>query len=141
MKILIKILTISLLLINGIGALYGGLNLILDPSGEKMQMPLSFLEHTPFDNYLIPGIILLLVNGMFSFVALASVIFNRSYHPWFIIIQGVLLSGWIIVQILMIQIFYAPLHLPFLGIGICLIGCGIYFKRRRAKGKKILEIH
>jgi len=30
---------------------------------------------------------------------------------------------------------YVPLHLPFLGIGICLVGCGIYFKRRRAKGE------
>lgn len=135
MKIFVKIITVLLLLINGFGAIYGGLNLIIDPSGDTMQMPLSFLEHTPFDSYLIPGIILLLVNGIFSFVALASMLLKRSKHPLFIIIQGVLLSGWIIVQILMIQIFYAPLHLPFLAIGICLIGCGIYFKRRRAKGE------
>ena len=126
MKTIVKVICVVLLLVNGSGALYGGLLLMLDPSGAKMQMPLSYLEHSPFSNYLIPGIILFIVNGLFSVITLQTMLFRNVHYYWFVIIQGLLLSGWIIVQIILLQIFYAPLHAPFLFIGLCLIGCGLY---------------
>jgi hypothetical protein len=70
MKTIVQVICFVLLLVNGLGALYGGFLLMVDPSGSKMQMPLSYLEHSPFSNYLIPGIILFIVNGLFSFVTL-----------------------------------------------------------------------
>ena len=126
MKTIVKVICFVLLLVNGLGALYGGFLLMLDPSGSKMQMPLSYLEHSPFSNYLIPGIILFIVNGLFSFVTIMTILFKNVHYYWFVIIQGLLLSGWILVQIILLQIFYAPLHATFLIIGLCLIGCGLY---------------
>lgn len=35
--------------------------LIRDPSGYSMELPIELLNKTPFDNYLIPGIIILLI--------------------------------------------------------------------------------
>jgi len=126
MKTIVKVICFVLLLVNGLGALYGGFLLMLDPSGTRMQMPLSYLEHSPFSNYLIPGIILFIVNGLFSFVTIMTILCKNVHFYWFVIIQGLLLSGWILVQIILLQIFYAPLHATFLIIGLCLIGCGLY---------------
>ena len=126
MKTIVQVICIVLLLVNGLGASYGGFLLMVDPSGSKMQMPLSYLEHSPFSNYLIPGIILFIVNGLFSFVTIMTILFKNVHYYWFVIIQGLLLSGWILFQIILLRIFYAPLHATFLIIGLCLIGCGLY---------------
>jgi hypothetical protein len=57
---------IFLLLFLGIGALSGGALLIISPSGKLLGgLPLSILEHSPFHDFLIPGIILFLVLGLF----------------------------------------------------------------------------
>lgn len=57
---------ITLLLFLGIGALGGGLGLIISPSGKLMGgLPLSGLQNSPFTDFLIPGIILFLVLGLF----------------------------------------------------------------------------
>ena len=47
----------------GLGAVAGGLGLVLEPDGSNLGMPLSMLEHSPFSDFLIPGLVLLLVNG------------------------------------------------------------------------------
>ena len=129
MKIFTRILVALLLLFNGIGALYGSFSLISDPTGAKLQLPLSYLVPTPFNNYLIPGIILLCVNGFFSFLTLAFLLAKHRRAPELVIVQGILLSGWIIVQIILLQMFYIPLHGTFLSVGILLIFCGLYLRK------------
>jgi len=55
---------ISLLGFLSIGALGGGIVLILSPTGELIKMPLSMIGGSPFTSFLIPGIILFLVLGV-----------------------------------------------------------------------------
>lgn len=131
MKTFIKIFVILMLLFNGIGAFYGGLSLITDPTGNKLQLPLIYLEHTPFRNYLVPGIVLLCVNGFFSFFTLLTIILRNKRAFLFTITQGLLLSGWIIVQIILLQMFYAPLHGTLLAIGIFLTICGLVLQTNK----------
>jgi hypothetical protein len=51
---------ISLLAFLGIGAIGGGGALIISPSGKLLGgIPLSLLKNSPFNDFLIPGIILL----------------------------------------------------------------------------------
>lgn len=52
----------------GLGALGGGAMLIFDPTGDAMGMPLSMLERTFFPSFLIPGILLLLIFGVFPLI-------------------------------------------------------------------------
>ena len=59
-----KNLLIVLLLLLGIGAIYGGGTLIISPSGELLGLPISLLEPSPFHNFLVPGIILFIVLGI-----------------------------------------------------------------------------
>jgi hypothetical protein len=57
---------IALLLFLGLGAMGGGSFLIISPSGKLLGgLPLSILEHSPFSDFLIPGIILFLILGFF----------------------------------------------------------------------------
>lgn len=48
----------------GLGAIFGGGVLIISPSGELFGMPLSMLANSPFNNFLVPGIILFTVLGI-----------------------------------------------------------------------------
>jgi len=126
---LVRISALLLLSINGLGALYGGISFIADPTGASMQMPLSYLEHSPFSSYLIPGIVLLLVNGCLSIATIILLLRKNAGTPLLVMAQGVLLSGWILVQMAMLRMFYPPLHLTFLLMGLCLLGCGVYLRR------------
>ncbi|MEO8403293.1 MAG: hypothetical protein ABI480_01810 [Chitinophagaceae bacterium] len=55
---------IVLLAFLGIGAIGGGGVLIISPRGELIGMPLSMLNHSPFNSFLLPGIILVLMLGI-----------------------------------------------------------------------------
>ena len=57
-------LLILLLAILGSGAIFGGGVFIISPSGKLFGMPLSMLKNSPFNNFLIPGIILFSVLGL-----------------------------------------------------------------------------
>lgn len=132
MKTVLKIFAAVLLLINGIGALYGGWSLITDPTGDHLQMSLSYLNNTPFSDYFIPGLVLFSANGVFSLVALFMMVINYKDSALFIIAQGCILGGWIVIQILLIQII-DWLHWLMGGIGVALILVGLYLHLKQRK--------
>lgn len=117
-------LAVVLLLFNGIGALYGGGLLVIDPSGAKIQLPLSYLQYSPFTDYLIPGIVLFGVNGLLSITTALLVITQHRYYAHFTVAQGVILCGWLIIQVLMVRDIYY-LHYVMGTTGLLLIGLGI----------------
>jgi hypothetical protein len=122
MKVL-RLFAIILLFINGIAALVGGARLIGDPSGEAMGWTTEMLEHSPFDDYLIPGVILFTVNGLLSFTVAFLTIKKNNIYTSYIILQGAVLCGWIISEIMMIRLYH-PFHFIFLAVGLLLIVCG-----------------
>ncbi|MGG6310612.1 hypothetical protein [Paenibacillus macerans] len=63
----------------GIGAVYGGGALMLDPTGELVGMPSDMMEIPLFPNYLIPGIILLLMFGILPLVVAAGLVRKREW--------------------------------------------------------------
>lgn len=97
-----------------------GLLMISNPGGAILNLPISLLEGTPFKNFLIPGILLTTMVGS---VNLLAVFFNMQRHPnryhW-AIAGGIVISIWIIVQMLLIGAIHW-LHFLYLGIGILII--------------------
>lgn len=124
MKFVINILVSLLLLINGISALVGGWILFTHPDGSAMHLSLDLLEYTPFNDFLIPGIILFVVNGVFSLIAFNAVTHNYKSAYWFVLAQGAILTGWIIIQIILIRTIH-PLHIVLAVIGFALIVLGL----------------
>jgi hypothetical protein len=129
MKSKLRVTAITLLFINGLGAIWGGAGLIFDPSGNFMQMPIEFLKYTPFTNFFIPGIILLVFNGLLSIIFALNGLRSQKYFPYMSIAQGLILAIWLSVQIMMIRQFYPPLHLTFYLLGLGMIVCGAILVR------------
>ena len=65
---------IGLLAFLGVGAIFGGAVLIISPSGKLIGMPLSMVGKSPFDNFLIPAIILFLVLGLIPILLVFALI-------------------------------------------------------------------
>ncbi len=119
----LRISALALLLFNGIGAIYGGISFITDPSGTGLGMNTSYLSHSPFTNYLTPGIVLLAVNGIFALVVAGAVIKRHPYMSRLVLAQGILLLGWLAVQLMMLRIiYYLHVVMAVVGTALCLVG-------------------
>jgi hypothetical protein len=96
----------------GITAVFGGFGLVSDPSGNKMHVPLELLKNSPFINYLIPGLVLLIVNGVGNLVAGIVTFFRKRYTGDLAIFFGVFLTLYIGIEVWFIGLlnFSQPLY-------------------------------
>jgi len=101
----------------GLGAVGGGLALVLEPSGSYLGIPLELLKSSPFSTYLVPGIVLLMVNGVGSLVGAAASFTRHRYAGETAMALGVFLVAWITLQVYWIASFHW-LHALYLGLGI-----------------------
>ncbi|MBK6979421.1 MAG: hypothetical protein IPH28_21945 [Cytophagaceae bacterium] len=130
MKNITRKITIALLLLTAVNALIAGFLFIMDPSGQKMGMTTDFLKFSPFVTYLIPGIVLFVVNGIFNLVATYFLIKNKPTALAMVIFQGVILCGWIFAQVLMVKEIN-PLHVIMFLVGVILIVSGYLLKNNK----------
>jgi hypothetical protein len=100
-----------------LGGLFGGISLVLSPSGQIMKMPLAMLEGSPFTTFLVPGFILLLLLGFFpGFLAYALLrrpewkwagilnIYRGIHWAWtYSLCLGIMLTIWILSEIMWIE--------------------------------------
>ena len=86
----------------GIGAVICGALLFIGPDGRYLQMPIDMLSKSPFRNFLIPGLILFLVNGVGNVVS-AVLCFKMHRNAGFGgMFFGFGLIIWLFVQINMV---------------------------------------
>ena len=85
-----------------IGALGGGLVLMIAPRGEIMPLPLSALAGSPFDTYFVPGLILFAVLGFGPLVAARLAWLRHPLAPTAAFIVGAGLLIWVAVEIAII---------------------------------------
>ena len=114
----------------GFGAFGGGLMLVIDPSGNTLGVPMSFLEGSPFLDYLIPGVFLLAVNGVGSMVGAGFSFTRRRYAKEIAIVLGAILVAWIVVQVVIIRSI-GWLHILYFILGVVELGIGLYIRRHR----------
>ena len=137
MKTTIKTLSIIILLLLSFGALYGGWALISDPAGNKMGLSIELLKNTPFNNYFIPGLILLIINRLFPLLIIVALIRKSKNYCWYLIFQGCLLISWLTAEVILNKDFFIPsLHFPCYIIGILLVLNGYLLKIISVKSQK-----
>ncbi|HKB87874.1 MAG TPA: hypothetical protein VKD08_16980 [Ignavibacteriaceae bacterium] len=95
-------LLIIFVLLQGISGLLGGISLIIDPSGGQIGLPVNWLEGSPFENFLIPGIILLTVLGVFPLITTMGLISGTRKALISSRLIGYALLIWIGVEIIII---------------------------------------
>lgn len=86
----------------GIGALFGGGGAVLNPN-NPMGISVDVLKNSPFSNFLIPGIILLVVIGFGNLFAAAVLYYEYKYKLYISHLMGLSLVGWIVVQCIMMR--------------------------------------
>ena len=100
----------------GVGAIPAGILMIMNPSGNDLDMTIEMLVNSPFPNFLIPGILLLSVNGLGSLSG--AIISLKRYKSAGIIAAGlgIFLILWIMIQVYWLGIHW--LHILYFVLGI-----------------------
>ena len=92
---IILVILLFIVAINGFGGGYYGL------AGAK-DVPLEWLQGTPFRNYVIPALFILIFIGVVPPIAAIIILKKPVYTKRLSIIIGILLLLWIAVQVTMI---------------------------------------
>ena len=112
-----------------VGAVGGGLVLLLDPSGQWMGFSVELLSGSPFSSYLIPGLVLFAVIGIGNFTA-AFLSFRKHRIAGLAgILLGGFLAAWILIQVWIVGwlIWLQPFMLA---LGVLELVLGIFMRRR-----------
>lgn len=111
-------------LVLSIGAIGGGLILMIAPRGEIMPLPLSALAGSPFDTYRVPGLILFGILGIGPLVAARLAWLRHPLAPIAAFVVGAGLLIWVAVEIAIIGYSNEPplqAIYGILGVGIVLV--------------------
>jgi len=106
----------------GLSGIAGGIGLVMDPTGRLIQMPLEWLKSSPFNDYLIPGVILLTILGVFPLYVFYALL-KKQRSAWFgSLFVAIALIIWIGVEILIIGYYsQPPLQLIYLIVGMAIL--------------------
>jgi len=122
-----RIVSIAALLFLAGTAILGAVPMIADPHGEPWEMPQSLLENSPFHSFLIPGIVLLVMNGLMSLVVLALTFRRSRNYGWWIAAQGSILFGWLAVECAVLQVVVWP-HYFYGAVALILVVSGLVLR-------------
>ncbi|MCP5059204.1 MAG: hypothetical protein GY937_21065 [bacterium] len=112
----------------GVGAVAGGLGLVLDPTGGGLGIPLELLQRTPFATFLIPGTVLFAVNGLGSLMGSVATFVRRQYAGETAMALGAFLVAWIALQVYWFAGIHW-LHWLYLSLGIAEVALGRSVRR------------
>ena len=115
MKIVYRILFVLHAFV-GVGAVAGGLAAITNPQAP-LGVPVTVLNNSPFNNFLIPGIILFTLIGLGNIFSALMFRFKSRFQGYISSVFSWALVIWIVVQCIMLNSI-ASLHIIFFIIGL-----------------------
>ena len=126
----------------GLGGAAGGFGLVTDPSGTNLGFHVDLLSKSPFSDYLIPGLILLVVIGLGSLAGGVLSMLRYRYTGEIAAVSGAFLMIWITAQVCWIGliVWLQPL---FFCLGAVELALGLLLRRIKEsialleKGKKL----
>jgi len=115
----------------GIGAVVGGGAAILDPI-NPLGVPLDTLKYSPFDNFLIPGLILFVIIGIGSLISGIAAWSKSDYQGYYSSASSWALMIWIAVQCLMLKsIVFAHVFFFLIGLAGAVLAIIILYNKRQ----------
>lgn len=140
-----RLIQLALILITGfiaITTIWGGVSLIMDPTGEIINMN-GYLQLLSFaDNYYNIGLALICTVGATQLIAIFLLIIHYNYAGLYVVIVGIILSLWSALQIFFLGwLYYSFIYLAF---SLVQIGLAIAFnivlkKALKTKGNKSVK--
>ncbi len=117
------------------GAVAGAIGMLSAPDGSNLGWTTGTLAGTPFEDYVVPGLTLLLANGVLPTIVVIATLRRQDWAGWGHLVVGCVLTGWIGVQVLLIG--YLTVLQPIfgaLGVAIALLGVATIWRRREPQG-------
>ena len=125
-----------LLLFQGVSAAAGGYGLLADPSGAAVGLPPELLRGSPFPDYLVPGLVLLIVLGAGPLLAAYGVWTRRRWAWLSSSVVGIALVIWIGVQILVVGFHaYPPFQSLYGLIGVAIAVLAFLYHPRYSRSR------
>ena len=116
----------------GIGAMFGGICMLIKPDGSVLGMNemLHYFKVLPFSKYLFqnfifPGISLIIVNGISNLIAFVLIIKNKSIGAKLGMTFGITLMLWITIQFIIFPANF--LSITYFILGALQFICGWYY--------------
>jgi hypothetical protein len=92
----------GLMLLQGLSGVAGGIGLLTDPTGASLSIPHQWLDGSPFSDYTVPGVILLVVLGALPLLVSWGMWMYRRWAWYGSIGVGIALIVWIVVEIMVV---------------------------------------
>ena len=93
----IRILLLVIEAIIGLGAIGGGIAILTGAFDQ--WLPLAWLQGTPFTDYTVPGLVLLIVIGGGMLLAAATILIQREWAVILSVVMGLVMIGFEIVEV------------------------------------------
>lgn len=136
-----------------LGAIGGGIVLIISPTGELIGIPLSEFKNIPFNSYLIPGIILFSVLGVMPLLLIGALlrkpesklaeqinVFKDMHWSWsYSIYIAFTLIGWVHIQLIFLQSSVHWLHTFYMFYAILIIIIALLPQVRNIYNKNVVK--
>jgi hypothetical protein len=114
----------------GIGGIAGGVPLVMDPSGAGLGLDLQVLAESPFSTYLIPGLVVLIINGLVPCVLGIAAIRQHRRSGELGIAYGMWLVVYMVAQVWWIGLI-AGIQYLFFVIGFVILILGVLVRKSR----------
>ncbi len=123
-------LSIAMLALTGITALFLSYYMITEPSGSSLGFPVYLLNGSMFSDYATPGWILLVTVGLLSMFVIVMITLRNRYYSVLIMLQGAIVCLFVFMAILLLDETFLIQYL-FLAAGILLIALGVLQYQRK----------
>jgi hypothetical protein len=138
---IIPLLILSVcLIILALSGFAGGYEMLREPNGAPMGMPISVLEGTLFENYFVPGLLLIGIWGCGSVVTLIGLwlgprwlhlsVLHEHWAWLFSVLLGLGLLVWLTYQVVTIPAI-APIQIILYGLACFLLTLPLFPPMRR----------
>jgi hypothetical protein len=132
--------------VTGLGAIGGGMAILTGAFDQ--WLPVAWLAGTPFSDYTIPGLVLLVVVGGGMLLGAATQLIQREWAVLLSAALGLMLLGWEIVEVAIID-RYAQAVVPstivqqvlFTALGLVIFGLAVTLWMREYRGHSLLTRH
>jgi CHASE2 domain-containing sensor protein len=128
---MIRRFLISLLFLNALCAVAGGVSLV----AGIIEMPAEWLIETPFETYVVPGLVLAAVVGGSSLGAAIALQREMRRAPEYAVWAGGILVGWILSEAL-ILLQFQWLQAIFGLLGLAIVGHAVWLASNKEEGRR-----
>jgi hypothetical protein len=130
----------------GLGAAGGGLAILTGAFDQ--WFPVTWLQGTPFNDYLVPGLVLLIVVGGGMLLAAITLFSRREFALLFSAAMGLVMIGWEIIEVLIID-RYEQAVIPstivqqvlFTALGLIIVGLAAFLWAAEYRGQSFHAGH